>query len=147
MNRRLILTPKVHAEALFIYADDSRATRVPVDDSMLLDSGIDAHLAELTEQEVISSVSFTAEMDDGEAESLAVALSRSLPLLSDDLAVARVAPRVGVTVNTTLELVAAWGATVTDQEVRDALRSLRCRANYAPPRSHKLRNWFVERSM
>jgi predicted nucleic acid-binding protein len=145
-DRRLLLTPKVRAEMLFVYADDTRTTRVQINDDLLRHEGVQTLQATLTEREIVASVAHATEMDDGEAESLAVAALRSMPLLSDDLAVARVAPRVGVVLETTLELVEAWSKERSVEDVRTALVSLRLRANYAPPRSHPLRAWFTKHS-
>jgi predicted nucleic acid-binding protein len=140
--RRLLLTPKVRDESLFIYADLSRTSKSQIDGTLLDIEGLSWQPTELSEAEQISAVRFTADMDDGEAEALSVALERNLPILSDDLAVSRIAP-ASVAVETTLELVHSWSSQRSSAEVGTVLRNMRARANYAPPRAHPLRNWYL----
>lgn len=84
-------------------------------------------------------------MDDGEAQTLALASSRGVPALSDDLALARVALLEEVTVITALDVLAEWQATqnVPIDELAAAAYAMYRRANYAAPRAHPRRAWYL----
>jgi predicted nucleic acid-binding protein len=83
-------------------------------------------------------------MDDGEAQTLAIAVHRSIPILSDDLAVERAVSELSVPLETSLDLLAAWQAGgVRIEEVAGAAQRMRALANYAPPRNHPKRAWYA----
>lgn len=142
-ERRIVLSPKVRAESLFIYADETKAQRLPIDGALLEAERVAFVTATLDDSERILAVRFAAAVDDGEAEALAIALARQTTILSDDVAAARVALTEGIPLQTTLELVQAWSVGRDAREVAEALVGMRVRANYAPPRSHPQRSWFL----
>jgi predicted nucleic acid-binding protein len=117
--------------------------KASIDSAYIAAAGLDVTEISLTETEQIQAVRFAADVDDGEAEALAVAKERALPLLSDDLGAARVASRYAIPLKTTLDLIYVWANGAPAPDVSRALRSLRARANYAPPRSHPLRAWYL----
>jgi len=143
--RTLLLSPKVAGEMLYLYADEHRTSKVQIDAALLTREGIDVDRITLTSAEVALAAQYATEMDDGEAQTLAVAKERGVAVLSDDNAVTRAAPRDGVPLVSTLDLLQRWGADASTQpaEVAAAAISMRRRANYAPPRGHALRSWYV----
>lgn len=145
-SRRLLLAPTVRAEALFVYEDASRAARVLVDEALLAREQVESLAVDLDAVEVAAAVRLGAHMGDGEAEALAVASARRIPILSDDNAVARIAGEVETSHDTTLGLLFEWSVGRPADSVRDAIAALRARANYAPPRSHRFRAWFAANS-
>jgi predicted nucleic acid-binding protein len=142
-TRRLVLVPAVISEALFIFADDAATRRVRIDRELLTASGLSTLEIELGEEELVAYVGHASQVDDGEAQAIAVAQARQLPLLSDDNGAIRLAAMLNIEVETTLDLSRAWSEGKGGILVRDAMRSLRRRANYAPPRSHPLRKWYL----
>ena len=142
-TRRLLLVPAVISESLFIFADNAATRRVRVDRDLLIASGLRTLETELREEELAAYVGHASQVDDGEAQAIAVAQARQLPLLSDDNGAMRLAALLNIRVETTLELSHAWSEGQSSIVVRDAMRSLRRRANYAPPRSHPLRKWYL----
>ena len=104
----LLVSTSFRREALYVYIDDSRSKRVPVDDAMMRRAGIILDDVVLTEPESESYVEHAAYVDDGEAQALAIAQHRSLSLLSDDRAGIRRARDLGIDVVTTLDLLVAW---------------------------------------
>ncbi len=70
--------------------------------------------------EMADYVDFASEMDDGEAQALAIAKHRGFTLLTDDNKAMKVArrPEVGVQVATTAEILRAWAQQNTQNEIR-----------------------------
>jgi len=145
-GRRLVIAPRVHAEVLFVYTDASRSTRTVIDNTMLQIAGVHHLLVELSDGEREAAVRFAHRMDDGEAETLAVATMRAIPVLSDDAAVAQAVVAIDVQHETSLDLLEAWGRqeSIKPGLLRAAALSMRDRANYAPPRAHRLRTWYFD---
>lgn len=85
---------------------------------------------------------FAQYVDDGEAETIAIAAERGIPLLTDDNGALRLAPTLSIETITTLDLMHAWAQRESNLDVRTALQRMRARANYAPPRKHPLRKWY-----
>jgi predicted nucleic acid-binding protein len=142
--RRLVLVPAVVSESLFIFADDAATRRVRIDRDLLIASGLRTLETELREEELVAYVGYASQVDDGEAQAIAIAQARQLPLLSDDNGAMRLAAVLNIMVETTLDLSRAWSKDQSSFAVRNAMRSLRSRANYARPRSHPLRDWYVD---
>lgn len=128
---------------LYVYADETRTVRLVIDSKFLDEEAVQRLAVDLSDTEVARSVDFARAMDDGEAQALAIAVERSVPMLSDDAAAARQASGLSVTLETTLDLMFAWGQNVEERVVAQAARALRLRANYAPPRAHALREWYI----
>jgi hypothetical protein len=59
-------------------------------------------------QEGVRYLHFLHQVDDGEAQALAMAEQRALPLLTDDIAGTMLAGRMGVEVVSTLDLLHVW---------------------------------------
>jgi len=139
----LLITPAVQAESIYIYADETRASRLRLDPEVLAREGLRSHAITLSAEEVTLAVRYAAELDDGEAQTLAIATSRGLPILSDDARALRYAQGLGTPTMTSLDLIRAWSTLVPPEDVRRALRWMQLRANYAIPRTHPLREWYA----
>lgn len=100
-------------------------------------------IEKLSETQRVSAVQFAVEVDDGEAEALAVAKDRGVLLITDDTAAIRLARMLNIPFETTLDLLHAWSKDRAADEVRTVLAAVRHRASFAPPRSHPLRSWFL----
>lgn len=142
-ERRILLSPKITAEALYIYADTTKTERQSIDHSLLEAEGIRFLTVDLEPNERILAVRFALLVDDGEAEALAIAVTRQMPILSDDVAAGKIAVSEGIALETTLDLVRSWSIDQNPCVLAAAIVGMRIRANYAPPRSHPQRSWFV----
>jgi predicted nucleic acid-binding protein len=134
----------VIAETLYIYADDDRSSRLTIDAALFAREKVTISPVSLTDEEKIVAVQLSAQMDDGEAETLAIASRRGLIALSDDAAARRAAPSIGVVLEDILDLLYAWGMQAQPAEAEAVAKALRLRANYAPPRRHSLRQWYLD---
>lgn len=92
------------------YGADGAPVLIPLDMKKLTQSGILQSAQPETESEIDDYVSFACEVDDGEAQALAVAKNRGFVLLTDDRKAARVAQRsdVAVRVTSTAKILQAW---------------------------------------
>jgi hypothetical protein len=144
--RRILLSPKVRAESLYIYSDATKTRRQPIDAELLEREGVTFTDAELNDVERVLAVRFAALVDDGEAETLALAAARRIAVLSDDIGAEKVARAEGIPLETTLRLLRDWSVGRNEVEVKEALIGLRARANYAPPRGHVQRSWFISQT-
>jgi len=129
-----------------VYADETRVTRSTVDDALLSRERVAFETIALSEVELKMAVQLSTSMNDGEAQTLAIAAARGLPLLSDDLAVERAAQELAVPLETSLNILEAWSRqhSVSPEEVRAAAFAMRVRANYEAPETHCLRGWFLD---
>lgn len=143
-DRRLLLVSAVIAETLFIYSDITASSRLTIDRAFIHGNGLKVIETALDDDELISYVRYAGMVDDGEAQAIAVAENRSIPLLSDDNAATRLAQNLGIPIVTTLDLARAWSNNQSAAVVKEAMLGLRFRANYAAPRSHPLRSWYLE---
>jgi predicted nucleic acid-binding protein len=135
----------VQRESLFVYTDDERKVRARIDHDRIVNSGLRYEVVTPTDPERILTVQFAAEVDDGEAESLAVAKYRGLKLLSDDIAAMRLAAAQGIVILTTLDLLHEWSARADFESSKKAARSIASRASYSPPKIHPLRDWYLDK--
>lgn len=141
---RTRLVSTLSGEPERVYVDDVRATRRSIDDAMISGERVLSAAVAMSEEEVAAAVALGVHMDDGEAQTLAVAGRRAVAALSDDPAAARAAPALGIPVETTLDLLFAWSTRKDPERVALAARSLRLRANSVPPRNHPLLKLFGE---
>ena len=130
---RGLLCPRTMAEAVYLNP------RVPGDPRDTID--LAPHIASgslvrssMSEEEVASYVRFAAEVDDGEAQVLAVGLHRQLTVATDDRRARRVATREGVGLVGTPELILEWarGGTPSLAKRRSAIVDIEVRARYRP---------------
>lgn len=138
----LVVPPAFDREVLFVYADDAASVRVTVNDAILKAAGMIVRRTALTEAERVRFVLFASLVDDGEAQAIALAEARKLPLLSDDVLGLRLAASVGVSTLTTLDLLVLWARDRGSKEIRETCLRLRKRARYGVPRDHQHADWY-----
>ncbi|MGN2246941.1 hypothetical protein ACFWZ3_09640 [Frateuria sp. GZRR35] len=98
-------------------------------------------------------VDFATELDDGEAQALAIAKARNLELVTDDKKATLVAasPTVGVRTVTTANVLREWADLPgTRSRVRDVLLRIQTLARFTPQRSTPGADWWlatVEKSL
>lgn len=134
---RGVVCKRVEREALWIETD-TPGDRIAVDFMSLEASGDIARIA-VAGVEVASFLEFAREVDDGEAEAIAIASHRRLTFATDDRRATRVAVRLGIYVVDTPLLVTRWAATTADSVAAvDAIERIETRARYRPAASHPL---------
>lgn len=131
-------------ESLYSFVDDARAERVRIDVSLCRSYGLDIATVRPSRTEAAFFVELAGEIDDGEAESLAIARHRGLRFLTDDNAAIRVAGEIGVRTVSILDLLQAWSADASPEELCKAARSLFLRGRFAPPKTHPLASWYSD---
>lgn len=93
-------------------------------------------------------IEWARRVDDGEAATIAIALSRGYGIVTDDKKIRRLIAQEtsGVLCRSTLELFKSWHDQPTTEraELSIALRAVRDRARYVPPRSDPLYSWWRE---
>ena len=130
---RGLLCPKTRTEAIYL---NPRSPGGPPEDIDLVPHVTSGALLkiDLTTDELATFVGFAAELDDGEAQVLAVGLHRQLTVATDDRRARRVAAREGVAVRRTPELVLEWvrvGGRNADER-RQAVVAIETRARFRP---------------
>lgn len=93
---------------------------VPLDMHALTQLGLWLPARPETEQEIEDYVNFANEVDDGEAQALAIAKHRSFMLVTDDRKAVKVAQRPDVAVRTTStpNILQSWGQMDPGNEAR-----------------------------
>ena len=100
-----------------------------------------------TEQELF--VNLAATVDDGEAATIAVAISHNMRVVTDDKKAVRVikqeAPRLVCL--STLDVVKAWSEAraIEPSQIKTALENIIVHANYVPNSKHHLFEWWQAR--
>jgi len=123
---------------------------VPVDIGRFLESGMLNPVKPETDAEFVDYVSFAMEIDDGEAQAIAIAKSRNYVLLTDDRRAANFARRidVGVRVISTPEILKAWADRSGDNEARlfEIIPRIAELAKYSPAPDATLSAWWLRYS-
>ena len=142
--RRLLISPIVRVESLFSYVGDERAQRQVIDSTYLGSIAVNFSHVEPSTEEHALFVELALRIDDGEAEALAIAKTRSLPLLTDDFAAVRLARSMTLETISVLDLLRNWQPNPDPAALRVAARSLSLRARFAPPKQHPLAGWYSQ---
>jgi hypothetical protein len=130
---RGILCPRTRAESIYLNPRSPSDPRETIDLSPHIDSGILVE-ASLDEDETATFIRFAAEVDDGEAQVLAVGLHRGLIVATDDRRARNVAAREGIGLLSTPELILAWAVRAgrRSDEHRQAITDIEIRARFRP---------------
>jgi hypothetical protein len=144
--RRLLLGPLARAEPLFIYEDAARVRRLCINEALLRTEGVNAIGTDMAPEEIAEAIRLATRMGDAEAEAVAIASVRGIGIISDDVAVGIAAERAKQAHETTLRLLFDWGVRQPGEAVHAALASLSARASFVPPRTDRLRSWFMSNS-
>lgn len=136
------------AEVLFLRPlpeEDPQGTLVPVDLSELIGARLLQEVTLTTDEEEFF-VRFAQEVDDGEARTAAIAVSRGLHVATDDRAAIRLLRELPAAppVVTTPDWLKAWadGEQVGREVLAEVLRRVELRARFRPRRMHPLYGWW-----
>ncbi len=143
------LSPVVQREALFVRVggtgpDADQRQPVDIRSAIALGAIIVTPFSGPAEEQLF--ICFAQSLDDGEAAACALAVSRGIPLLSDDRAAIRLLtrPRYAATVLDTPAIVKYWfdAASVGPPAAGEIIRQIMQRASFTPPANHPLRAWW-----
>ncbi len=151
-----ILTSIPHALAIaeYVYTEEVLPVQASLfgaqDQARILQAHVDSGLLSITslnsEMEEKILVNLATAMDDGEAHTCAIALSRDWDIASDDHKVLAVLKRLSphVRVHTTPELVKYWAdnSQGAAAQLSTVLDNIQRRANYWPGPKHPLYRWW-----
>ena len=137
-------------EALFIFdspRENAPASKQRIALQLLVYEGVIGIAALAGENEQALFVALAARLDDGEAETAAIALHRQWALATDDLKALRLLQaEFAAPIFTTPDILKHWAETSHAQAeaVRTVLLSIEQRARYRPGARHPLYGWWQD---
>lgn len=134
-------------ESFFLRDESNPAKRVQIDFQKYMETGVLRLCEFLNEDEVEMYVDFASELDDGEAKSLAIALSRGSAVVTDDRKARRIFAEMGgrpADLLSTADLVRLWAEeTVLDEDsLRIALTRIQIRSRFFPRTTDPNHIWW-----
>jgi predicted nucleic acid-binding protein len=144
--RPVVVCDTVARETLYLRrggTGEDASERDPIDVTPWVDAGHLAIIHAETDHELATFVDLAVSLDDGEAMTIALAVHRSLVVVTGDRKAARIAAAL-VPVESSLALVKAWCERdrLDPQTVSAILGAIRERARYIPHNQHPLRSWW-----
>lgn len=141
------VVPRQVADETMFYEDlvDGEVHRVPIRPEVEAQHR-SLEIVTLDYSEVASFVKFASSVDDGEAATLAMAVSRGLAMATDDRKAVRLAGSVGVSrCWTTAELLRDFclAVSLSSLDTREALQAVERRARFYPPRRDPAYEWWT----
>lgn len=139
----LHVTGVVASEAQYLLPMEEGGERELIDVEGLIRAG-ELREIEMSSTEVASYVELAKDLDDGEASTAAVAVSRGWTVASDDRKARRFASTMGAELIGTSELLKRWadGLPSDPAEVGKTLARIQTRARFVPPHHDPLRTWW-----
>ncbi len=148
LERECFVCTAVAAEAIYIRGEDSAQPLQLVSVQPWIESGKVGIVSPegLREEELY--VQFAADLDDGEAMSLAICVGREYVFATDDRKARRVAgSQVSAPVDllSTPEILHAWssGAGIPGETLREAILRVETKARFKPAQSDPLFEWWL----
>lgn len=131
------------------YGPEGNTIDVPLDMPALIQSGLLSVVRPETDTELADYVAFAGEIDDGEAQALALAKHRNYILLTDDRKATKIAQRadVQVTTITTVNILREWQehTGVNRAALRQIINRIQFLARFSPRKdSADLRWWLAQ---
>ncbi len=145
-EREILICDLVRSETYFLKAQDGSDDKILINlDTLIGDSTIGTcDLENDTETDLF--VNLAAQLDDGEAKSMAICLSRQFAIATDDKKARRLITEAGGAsmLHSSLELVRTWSELnrISSLEVRQVLLRIKTMANYFPNRSDANYDWW-----
>lgn len=137
----------VEQEAQYVFrggkGEDARE-KEPINLQPCISRDVLAVIQATNEEELLTFIDLTQELDDGEAMTAALAIHRGYTVVTDDRKATRILTRESVGQRSTLDLIKAWGdsRSMRAEELGIVLSDLRERGNYYPARNHPLKTWW-----
>jgi predicted nucleic acid-binding protein len=144
LNIEAYVPPTVAAEAIYLESDEVGGPREQIDLAELEQRGVLSRTA-LSDQELDLVVDLARTVDDGEAQVIAIALTRKIVVATDDRKARQVAVQRGASLTATAELLHRWyeTAAVGDMRVSEILRRVTRRSRYRPRPDDSLFAWWM----
>jgi predicted nucleic acid-binding protein len=133
-----LIAPKTEAEALYLNPRTAGRSPDPIDLSSLIAASVLRRTA-LTDDEVREFVALAREVDDGEAQVLAICSKRGIAVATDDQKARRIATERGIRLMGTPELIIQWAAGAESVAAAAAIQDVEARARFRPRPSDPLR--------
>lgn len=139
----------VEGESIYLRTEDPKSPLEPIDLRPLIESGLLTVCHVEGSQEAELYVDYASTLDDGEAMSLAIALSRGFTLATDERKARRLfleaAPDAS-RLTSTSALLRRWAETeaVAPDRLKSALLNVVRRARYQPPADDPNYHWWLD---
>lgn len=139
----------VEGESIYLRTEDPKNPIEPIDLRPLIGSGLLAVCHIEGDQEAELYVDYASALDDGEAMSLAIALSRGFHLATDERKARRLFLEAGADAQrlpSTSELLRRWSEAelVPPAKLKASLLNIERRALYQPPTSDPNYQWWLD---
>jgi hypothetical protein len=149
--RDSLICTVVASESIYLRPDDPKTPLEPIDLNPLIDSGLLTVCHVEGDDEAELYVDYSGALDDGEAMSLAIALSRGFVLATDERKARRLfleATGDQARLVSTSELIRQWADTerVAAERLKAALLEIEKRARYRPPVAGDNYDWWSDAS-
>lgn len=142
LSRSCLLCDSVSRESLFLRADQRDQPPQRIDLTSLFQRGLLNPCQAQSQEEEALYVALAAELDDGEALSLAISSVRGFGLATDDRKARRIAAEIGsVPLFSTAEILHAV-ASLGDAKISEMIRLIEFRGRFAPHPSMPLSDWW-----
>ena len=146
--RQTFICSVVQRESLYLRTEDPQTPRIQVDLQPLIDSGLLTLCFAEADEEVELYVHYSSLLDDGEAMSLAIALSRGYLLATDERKARRLfleASGDPIRLTSTSSLLRRWAEDHrTPASLKECLVKIERRARYQPPSTDENYQWWIE---
>ncbi len=149
LPERCAVVDYVVAESLYIRrsgATGDEDDTEPVVLQPLIDRGLLEVLRLVTDDEAVSFVSLTAELEDGEVMTSTIAVHRNAVIATDDRKARRICSSLipPLPVQTIAAIIQAWADVrqIPDEVLRQILSDVRERARFVPDRHDPLHAWW-----
>ncbi len=143
---KIAIASTVAKETMFLHNPNSNE-REKIDLMPLIENGILQILAAESENEKLRYVELALNLDDGEAESVAIAEARNFALATDDKKARNLIQREGLKIElwSTGSLLQHWQSkcSISDSDMNDVLKNIFSRARYRPKSGHPDFDWWI----
>lgn len=147
--RDSLICTAVESESIYLRTDDPKTPLEHIELSPLISSGLLAVCGIEGSKEAELYVDYASVLDDGEAMSLAIAVSRALVLATDERKACRLfteAVSDNTRLTSTSELLRRWAEAegIPADRLKTALLQIEKRARYQPPASDANYQWWAD---
>jgi hypothetical protein len=129
------------------YGEEGSPLIVPLDFGQLVANELLGLVAPGSDEELADYLDFASEVDDGEAQALAIAKHRGFTLLTDDRKAMRLAarPDIAVTTISTAEVLRGWAGLTpeNDRRLGEIIYRIETLARFTPRRDSPNYEWWV----
>lgn len=148
--RESFICTAVEGESIYLRTDDASAPIERIDIRPLIDAELLTICGVEDDAEVELYVDYASVLSDGEAMSLAIALSRNLVLVTDEKKARRLfleAAEEPMRLASTSSLMRNWAKeNISATRIKEALSNIERRSRYQPPPTDENYQWWLDAS-